>query len=249
MTRFGLTILLLYSLSTSWAQEITWQRTLVHRYAFYVVTVTPADEVLAAGSSPSSLYRSTDSGESWSQIPFVTLSNYPASIIALDSGVVLVGTEGDWIFRSSDNGASWNQIMLGSSRVFSFVRKSRGLLFAATLPGDSGRVFRSTDEGLSWTRVGQGITTPFVMDIALAPNGDLYAAAKNGVYRSSNNGDSWLGPYLDGIDVRSVAVTTYGKVFAGTFNGRILTSQDSGVSWDSSGSGLLTDWIHDILVT
>jgi ligand-binding sensor domain-containing protein len=69
--------------------------------------------------------------------------------------------------------------------------------------------------------------------------GRLFAAAEEGLFRTTDDGASWqrLGGALDGEDVEAVLVGPDGKVYAGTFHG-VFRSDDGGESWTSLAAGL-----------
>jgi hypothetical protein len=56
--------------------------------------------------------------------------------------------------------------------------------------GLGGRMYRSTDGGATWNRVAAFAQTS-VFDIAFTPNGIAFAGAANGVWKSTDDGQSW----------------------------------------------------------
>ncbi len=77
-----------------------------------------------------------------------------------------------------------------SGAVVRFHPTQPDVLFAGTTSG----VYRSTDGGLHWNFSGQGMGTPWVSALEIAPSDPavLYAGTSDhGVYRSTNGGASW----------------------------------------------------------
>jgi photosystem II stability/assembly factor-like uncharacterized protein len=71
-----------------------------------------------------------------------------------------------------------------------------------------------------------------VQALALNSSRHIFAGTGRGVFRSTDDGDSWT-LFNDGLtskDVRSLAVNSSGHIFAGT-TGAIFRSTDNGVSW------------------
>ena len=88
-----------------------------------------------------------------------------------------------------------------------------------------------------------GLTTPFVLSFTSDGAGDLLAGTYfgGGVFRSSDNGESWIEENhgLSATDVRALAVNAENDIFAGTYGIGIFRSTDGGVSWEKVNHGLL----------
>ena len=103
-----------------------------------------------------------------------------------------------------------------------------GAILAAN---DIDGLYRSHDEGVTWHRLG-GIGTG-VTSVAVAPNGDIYAATEAGVLRSLDNGANWVTMGLDDRYVRVVGVDARGSVYAGSpgFTGGLYRWSGEGTQW------------------
>src|SRR3989442_994636 len=81
-----------------------------------------------------------------------------------------------------------------------------------------------------WQYTGlQGIARPVVV----GSTGTIFVAASGGVYRSTDNGDSWIkasNGLPDTLFISSLAINSRGHIFAGTGQG-IYRSTDGGESW------------------
>jgi len=95
-----------------------------------------------------------------------------------------------------------------------------------------------------WQYAGlQGIANP----IAVRSNGNIFAGASGSMYRSTDNGDSWMkvsNGLPDNLFVSSAAMNPSGHTFIGTGQG-IHRSTDNGESWTQISKGLpanLTVW-------
>src|SRR4030095_1279130 len=78
--------------------------------------------------------------------------------------------------------------------------------------------------------------------IALAtnPSGHVFVGTQGGgVFRSTDNGESWTGIHngLTDTNVRALAISGVGHIFAGTFSGA-FRSTDNGDTWVAINSGL-----------
>jgi photosystem II stability/assembly factor-like uncharacterized protein len=70
-----------------------------------------------AGTNGSGIYRSTDNGNSWTQLSNAMNYSKVYAIEINSNGVVFAGTLGEGIFRSTDNGNTWIQINSGLSNL------------------------------------------------------------------------------------------------------------------------------------
>jgi hypothetical protein len=136
-------------------------------------------------------------------------------------------TDGGGVFRTSDGGESWRAAngsttpALASATIGAVVvdpLDSR-ILYAATRGVG---LFKSTTAGDAWFESDDGITTAFLLTLAIDPHatGTLYAGTVDGVFRSTDGGQSWE-PASDGLTdtfVRALAVdpTASGRLYAAT---------------------------------
>jgi len=115
------------------------------------------------------------------------------------------------------------------------------MLFAATPTG----IFRS-DAGGPWAPTSTGATVPFATAVAASPrfaeDGLLFAAARDGVYRSRDRGRTWARVLIGG-PIFAVAISPTvaddGTLFVATAEDGVLRSDDGGTSWSGANAGLL----------
>ncbi len=151
-------------------------------------------------------------------------------------------TSGLW--KSADYGANWDQNGLGNRNVRSvaIVPKPSATdyirLAADNVAAGNDALMRNTsltDDG-QWTQI---TLSPAPADIYLirrkASNGNIFLAASNGVWKSTDDGASFTQVGLSGTDVISLAVSSTGNnVFAGTAN-TLYKSTDNGSNWTEVG--------------
>jgi hypothetical protein len=133
--------------------------------------------VVLAGTNPTGqVWRSTDSGASWSLVQQLGSETYVLSLVDIGNGVVLAGTGlTGQVWRSTDSGASWSLVQqLGSeTRVWSLADLGNGVVLAGTSP--TGQVWRSTDSGASWSLVQQLGSETYVLSLVDIGNGVVLA--------------------------------------------------------------------------
>ncbi|MCB0263765.1 MAG: T9SS type A sorting domain-containing protein [Calditrichaeota bacterium] len=166
------------------------------------------------------IFRSTNNGQSWTNLGSGLSTGGILSLAVDDTGWVYAGTFGDGIFRSTDNGDTWEIASTGilSPFVFTLQKGINGELFAGTLLDG---VFRSSNRGGSWELLDLGLPSPAtVYDLQIAASGEIFAAVSNvGIFRSGNDGLEWntTGLGLEGVDIRTLLAKPNGELFAGAW--------------------------------
>ncbi len=76
--------------------------------------------------------------------------------------------------------------------------------------------------------------------LAINSSGHIFAGTSGGIFRSTNNGDSWMvvNTGLTNMTVRAFAINSSGHIFVGTFGGGVFRSTNNGSSWTPVISGL-----------
>lgn len=90
------------------------------------------------------------------------------------------------------------------------------------------------DNGGIWERVNDGIEKTIVYDIIKISSGDLLCGSLNGIFRSTDEGSSWVPDALFNNTVNVLRYNSAGWIFAGT-DGGIFRSTDNGGNWNNSG--------------
>jgi photosystem II stability/assembly factor-like uncharacterized protein len=150
--------------------------------------------VVAYGSSPAGLYRSSDDGETWEQISsnssiwdFEISSGYP------DDPTMFRTSYNTGLFRSDDGGDTWTNVSPESSLTGAFVTLSPafpvdGTLFVAESGSSGGGVFRSTDRGDTWTKLKSSF---FPKINSISPNFAEDQTLMVDAMLSEDAGDTW----------------------------------------------------------
>jgi hypothetical protein len=91
-----------------------------------------------------------------------------------------------------------------------------------------------------WLKTNDMYAPPYfgsILSLAINSNGDVFAGATGkGIFRSSNNGDSWT--LVNTWTAKSIAINSSGYIFAGTSGGGMCRSTDNGASWAQVNNGL-----------
>ena len=193
-------------------------------------------------------YRSFDKGYTWENYPDVL--GYPFGIY----GVEYISDDGNYLYvRSVD---SLCIVHKDSSNLkplldlgFMSMSKVKGNFYFLT----GGRIIKA-DENLNDTTIvlETDVSTEPFFALVSDSAGTLYAGStdymyEGGLYRSYDDGETWIGPGPDLLDdfIKAMSVDSEGRIFVGTSGhgilggGRIYRSEDNGDSWQEvAGDGV-----------
>jgi ligand-binding sensor domain-containing protein len=236
--------------------ENFWDRTMGPEGGIVLALTSNAKGYLFAGTAPSGeIFRSIDDGDTWESV-YDNQQTYFICLTVDASDRLLAGTSRLGVLRSANDGKSWSPISdglpmytTGYKPVRAMAVKSDGSLFAATSDG----VYRSLDDGASWQPASTGLGCNWINCFAIDASGVVYAGTVDsedpfnyedacGVYRSSNNGDSW-GPANHGLpqssNIWSIIAYSSNRLMLSTNDG-VFLSLDGGSSWELRNNGILT---------
>ena len=182
---FFISLILVFSVSTLHAQDF-WEQTSGPGGGEVQSLAINSTGHIFAGTSGGGVFRSTDNGDSWTEVN-TGLTNHSIRSLAINSsGDIFAGTDDGGVFRSTDNGDSWTEINNGltSAVVLSLAINSTGHIFAGT---SGGGVFRSLESTTSVREVagqlpssfflGQNYPNPFnpltIIEYSLPRSGDV----------------------------------------------------------------------------
>jgi photosystem II stability/assembly factor-like uncharacterized protein len=213
--------------------------------------------IVYAAAGYGGLFRSYNNGDNWSSIdsgvrvykgPTITYPNFTSiAVFTTGSGTMLyAGTSQAAVYSSTDNGSTWNYVgsFTGdpehSEPILSFVLSGTNLI-----AGTGYGIFLSTDGGATWNEVdprpAEDESRPYVSSL-VSTGSYVFGAGWFGVYRSTDYGMHWNGPICGGmtLDIK-VDDSDRVNVFAGTWDGKIWLSKDSGATWIQADDGLLSN--------
>ncbi len=208
-------------------------------YAGSVGVLYKDGSTVFAGTIGAGVFRSTDSGVSWTQSSSGITALSVLNIMKSGSYLLATGTEG--FYRSSDNGDTWNSVV-----ELPYVVNVLAGNDANVIAGTNGKgIFVSTDNGGTWTGANNGL--PFTGDrfsvTAVVANGStFYMSATNnssyGIYKTTDLGSSWatVSSGLPGFTSFYSFCVQGSTMYVG--GASIYKTTNSGASWTETATGL-----------
>ncbi len=182
---------------------------------------------IVAGSLKGIVYSSSDGGTNWTRTALTNNKNVTA--ITTDGTNFYVGNDGGGVFSAPIGSTSWTAVNTGlSSKRITALLSNGSNLYATTAYGGA-PLFVSTNSGANWVldTLPSGAFNAFSVGVF---GGKLFVGTQNGVYTSTDNGASWIGP-VSGISYAVYAFTSIGStVYAGNSSG-LFSMPVSSSSW------------------
>jgi photosystem II stability/assembly factor-like uncharacterized protein len=196
--------------------------------AAYAVTVGPT-----VGDVATFVFKSTDNGDSWTQIQRI-VSGFVGGMIITEDNKILLGTSLGGVKYSTNNGAN-----------FSSLTSFPPVFIAAILKAPDNTIYvsdafglnRSNDNGNSFTNVGVLNNTSYLGEAGVSSNGELFVTMDDdNTYFSDDKGENWsvINTGLPATGYIKSFYSYQGKMYAGTSNSGIyfydvLTSENSNI--------------------
>lgn len=208
---------------------------------------------LYAGTGGQGLFKSTDGATSWTQVTSPSLPDFDIFTVAINPTNprnIYLGAFHYYqcgrspcrypsAFKSADGGTSWQQIEFPTFPYpgFRFIFSSSGTVYVY----GGGSIIKSLDSGASWVVVSENVQNISFTALAIVPTAPptLIAGTPEGVFRSTDDGVTWLPSGLDRVAVNTIAIPPNAPIvlYVGTNDG-VSASADSGTTWLPKNSGL-----------
>lgn len=227
--------LLVFIFSISISAQDFWQ----HSSFPIILDIDAKNNIILASSGQNGLALSTDYGENWfSTSPTVSFQPYFSLAVHNSGNLFAVGADG-YLYRSTDTGITWLQCA-GIHWLYNGPNIKCGNNENIYV-GSHWGVHRSTDSGETWTLQNNGLqiggSTPYVR-INISNTGILVAATPSGIFKSTNNANSW--DTISSIGATNIAINSLGYIYADKYRAdpylkldTLYRTINNGVSWEA----------------
>jgi photosystem II stability/assembly factor-like uncharacterized protein len=216
--------------------------------------------VVIAGSRdgrPGHLFRSTDAGETWTDLGNLIGTDSPAAnvtcVASAGAGTAYLLTGDAHVWKSTDRGETWSNLGRVSTqpRLEPFqhsygltVLASGTVLVSDTNPA-GGHVFRSEDSGATWHDTG-AVSDRALYRFEQTGDGVLVNGWAGRVYKSTDDGQTWrVCGQLNDSPLYATESLGEGVVLQASESGLIFRSTDNGDTWSQVAK--LTDAADDFV--
>jgi uncharacterized protein (TIGR03437 family) len=247
--------------SFSLAQSASQWRQLTPIEGGIVASLLSAGGKVYAGTSNRGIFVSTDNGATWRESSkglgnslivshLVAVDEINLGLAPAANQIILAGTNAG-LYRSKDGGQSWTPVVVGNlpPSPLNAVRALAADNTAIFAGLSDGHIFFSTDSGLTWGERARLPDNQAISALAVK-DGQPVAGALNGVFRSTNQGQSWQSvtnglPGNGQLTVLSLAING-SRIYLGTRADKVGTSHlpqvyvsnDDGQNWQAVGKVL-----------
>jgi hypothetical protein len=239
-----ITILILLTFLNNYAQDF-WERTNgLDTTNIYSLAINSNGDIFA-GTKSRGLFRSTDNGNSWTNLGFTNAWIHGNGIAISPSQEILIAIDNrdatGGVFRSTNNGNNWDTLGLTFNAEIAIALNSSGNIFVGTAAQG---VYRSTDNGLNFIQINEGLNDSSLSPVSFSINdtGHIFVGTLSGggVFRSTDNGDNWvqINQGITNYKILSLRTNSSGNIFAGTEGGGVFRSTNNGENWVQINQGL-----------
>ena len=210
-----------------------------------------------ANNHSGGIEKTTDGGRTWSKLTSFSdsLSVISLAIDPTAPGVVYAATLEDSVYKSQDGGGTWVKLNTYGvlADVVNVALKDPGdpsLLFAGT---EGFGVQLSFDGGQTFAPRVNGLTNLNVTCLAFDPDtpGVIYAGTRDGLFKTTDFGDSWVPTALAGGLVTDISIDLGShprKIRITTYQHGVAISDDQGESFSYQGQGLASPDLTSLAV-
>ncbi len=187
--------------------------------------------------------------EEWEAIKLPHLTDNDIAFTAAarcPDGNLIFGTQGGVYREEGEDLWEYYQVSPRHGNITRIISYGDDMLFASQDPGG---VFVSEDNGRHWRQVNNHLTSICVYDLAVTPDGSLFAATYEGVFVSRDFGESWTPCSRDIISggIFSLEVDKMGVVYA---TGRgVYRTEDGGINWTDISGRLEGSFVSDLIIS
>lgn len=218
------------------------------------LTFNPSDPRMLYLSTDGGIFRTRDLGDSWESVSngLGTVQFQSVDVHPTDEKIAYGGTQDNGTNKYSGS-SEWTNVFLGDGGVTRVNWKNPDVVYTEYV---NLTILKSHDAGKNWEGATDGIDpregklfyAPFNLDPS---DPDTLVAGAQRVYRSTNAAAAWspISPVLGSrVSAVTVAPNLGSVIYAGTSDGRMWVTPNTGKQWYEITKGLPRAYVSDICV-
>ncbi|MBN1604978.1 MAG: hypothetical protein JW940_00005, partial [Polyangiaceae bacterium] len=206
----------------------------VYNPALSRIAFAPDEHAALAIGTEGMVLRSVDDGRSWSRVDTGTSEQLMDAVVHPASRSILIAGSHGTLLRTQDAGESFSRVWIDTQAGFHAMAVSPvdGTIMAV---GDDGVAYTSKNGGTSFTPENTGVTSYLAHVVATADQARFVVGGDLGLLMMRDEAGHWRStPAPAKMLVTALAVLPDGSLVAGTQDGFVLRSADSGQKWTLS---------------
>ncbi|MCX6157978.1 MAG: YCF48-related protein [Ignavibacteriae bacterium] len=236
----------------SWEQKYSFTNT--HLSCVYFINESVGFIVGGRYWSGGRIFKTTDSGNNWSQFSPDPTTNFINSVFFTSDSVGYVAGDDGRVLKTTNQGNNWISI-INSGVIYNqfssiyFINSNTGFV-----AGESGSLYKTTNGGANWlfdsTRV-----TEHLWDIKFKDNntgfitvGGYYVSVTGKVLKTTNSGSTWdIMQTNNTQNFRGISIVN-DNIFAVGYWGTVVNSTNSGLNWVDLSNSTANNYLFDSYV-
>lgn len=214
-----------------------------------VYAVRRAGPLMLAGTQGQGIFRSTNGGVTWQQVPQYTDAYVRDLWIGgTNNQTALAATAANGLLRSTDGGWTWSVVGTNiGAQAFYSLAQAGGMHYVGT--ADRG-VWRSADGGVTWTATSSFASSSAVVVAAMSAQTAYAGSIDNGLFKTNNGGANWQPMGFVGKRIRALTLDARDPqiVWVSVWDEGVYRSTNGGLSWQTASAGLGGSNVYALLV-
>jgi len=220
----------------------SWQETISSDGTVNEILFVSLNEAFAA-LGDRGVVHSVDTGQTWSSLNSGLPAGSVVQCLAVDdSGAMLAGTSSGLLFKMREGSAVWEALPFTAgpiAQALSVCPLGDQILVGTDNPVSF--LMSSSNRGATWKAQEDVLASSWIYSIAVLSNGALVAGTQNGVFVTSDEGNSWAssGGEIGSHTVYSLAEGDKGTLWAAAGSNGLFFSVDKGAHWTTNSAAPL----------
>ncbi|MFQ5466516.1 MAG: c-type cytochrome [Kiloniellaceae bacterium] len=152
------------------------------------------------------------------------------------------------VIRTDDGGKTWSQWSKGADGPVDFHTMDVSKADPNVIYGFDKAIQISRDAGRSWKIMGRPPAEMFDIAASARDAETVYAATRNGLFRSRDGGRTWADAYMAQLPVTMIHASVDGTLYAFVYGAGLMATSEPTLAWRTVSSDFLDRFLLDMAV-